>query len=151
MYLDNVKFDNPEMTNNLNKIIGKGEIIILENDISLSYAIKNFYAWCIENKKQVNILYAIDKADFKYIQHFLHPDIVIAFFTTERTTPVANPLITYLVETKWKLTIIECCIDKPEFRYIPAELPHITAYDLMCDSDDMSDWDLEEKHRRTLK
>lgn len=100
MYFGDLNFVGGEdITGQLNDFIGDKEIIIIENDTSLCDEIKNFYQWCVENRKQVNILYSAYMLPVEYFKEVICGNMVIVFMTTGKNETVKK-LLPYIETLK---------------------------------------------------
>lgn len=144
MYL-NLNFHNSApVDKQLSEFIGSSEIIIFENDTSLDDSILNFYGWCVENKKQVNIIYAVSSLPMEYIEQIIAPDTCIAFLTTGKSKRIGEILTLISTLKGYRLKAIECYVCNPVFSFIPDECSHVKVLSLDSYQEEVSKWEMNQ-------
>lgn len=131
------------ITEKLLKIIGNREVLILENDFTLSSSIGQFRNWMVENKVKHNVLYNLNKLPVSYIVEQLTWFDVFSFQTTGKEDR-ATELRDVISKMKDRITI-EAFVYEPVFPYKPKG-SKIKSYALDCyeDHDSQDDWALYE-------
>jgi len=130
-----------KVSKDLKKILGKREVLILENDSSLIDSILHFRDWMVENKIKHNTIYRIDELPLDYIKRNIEWYDTIAFMSTF-TYPIVQTLVEYVCYLKEPKTIIECYVHKPGFAFKPKDGRHHDVYVLDSNSEECSEWEL---------